>query len=239
MFFVSHNLFAKEHKGEVKIATFIEPPFVDVVKGQFVGENIEIAKLLAASVGLKPIFIRCPFARCLTMVKRGHADMIFGLRKLPEREKDLLFLNPPYFNQHYPLRFFTLSSKPLSINSFDDLKDLTVGILRGATYFDLFDEDNSIRKVELTTRKQLVDMLLRGRIDTFIEREESIVPLLPTEEYSQKLLLANYQYDKSVDSYIAISKYSAIKTYAQPLSTQLKNLVTNGTIKNIKMKSHD
>ena len=224
-------------KSELKIATFIEPPFVDLVGNKLVGENIEIAKLLAMSVGLQPIFIRCPFARCLTMVKRGQADMIFGLRKFPEREKELIFLDPPSMIQHYPLRFFVLSSNKIIIDSFDDLKKLSIGTLRGGSYFELFDKSNSFTKVELTSREQLVHMLLKDRIDAFIEREESILPLLPLEEYQQKFTLANYQYDKVVNSYIAISKNSNIKIYEERLSQQLQNLVTSGTIKAIKMKS--
>ncbi len=239
VFYSSYNPSALASAGDLKVATFLEPPFVDLVDNKLVGINIEIAKLLAMSVGLKPVFIRCPFARCLTMVKRGQADIIFGLRKLPEREKVLTFLNPPYMIQHYPLRFFVLSSKKITINSFEDLKKLSVGIVRGGSYFELFDNSKSIRKVELTSHEQLVSMLLRGRIDTFIEREESILPLLPLEDYQQKFSLANYQYDKAVNSYIAISKHSDINIYAERLSQQLQNLVTNGTIKNIRMKSYN
>jgi len=226
-------------KNELIIATYIEPPFADLVDNKLIGEHIEIAKLLALSVDLKPVFIQCPFARCLSMVKNGQADMIVGVRKIPEREKELTFLDPPYTIQRYPLRFFTLSSNEIMINSFDDLKKLTVGTLRGGSYFELFDDSNSFTKIEVTSREQLVNMLLRGRIDTFVEREESILPLLPLEEYQAKFSLANYQYDKAVNSYIAISKHSNIKIYTERLSQQLQNLVTNGTIKNIRMNSYN
>jgi ABC-type amino acid transport substrate-binding protein len=223
----------------LKIATYIEPPFVDLIDNSLVGENIDIAKLLAKSMDLEPIFIRCPFARCLAMVKHGQADMIFGLRKLPEREKDLIFLNPPSMVQHYPLRFFTLTAKKTEINNFEDLKTLSVGTLRGGSYFELFDDDKSIKKVELTSRDQLVKMLLRGRIDTFIEREESIIPLLPLSKYREKFSLANYQYDKAVSSYIAISKKSNIKIHAERLSAQLSKLIANGSIEKIRMKPYN
>ena len=236
--FSCYSSLALAHKNELIIATFIDPPFVDLVDNQLVGEHIEIAKLLAASVGLQPVFIRCPFARCLTMAKRGQADMILGIRKLPEREKELIFLDPPYMVQYYPIRFFVLSSKKIIINGFDDLNELSIGILRGGSYFELFDNNKSISKVELTSREQLVNMLLRDRIDTFIGREESILPLLPLEEYQQKFSLANYQYNKAVNSYIAISKHSDIKFYTERLSEQLQNLVTSGTIKAIRMKSY-
>lgn len=234
--FAFYNPLVLAQKSELKVAVFIEPPFVDFVEDQFVGRNIEIVKSLSKSLDFTPVFLRCPFARCLTMVKQGQADMILGLKKSAEREKDLIFLNPPHMVQHDPLRFFTLSSKKMVINSFDDLTILTVGILRGASYFDLFDENKVITKVELTSREQLVNLLLRGRIDTFLEREESILPLMSLEEYREKFSLANYQYNQAVNSYIAISKHSDIKIHAKALSEQLNKLVANDNSKTIEKK---
>ena len=219
--------------GELRIATYIEEPFSYIKNNKLVGENIEIAKLLAKSVKLDPLFIHCPFARCLAMVKHGQADMIFGLRKLPEREVYLTFLTPPYMIQHYPVRFFTLKSASHPIKKFSDLKGLTVGVLRGATYFDQFDKSKEIKKVELTTRKQLIKMLLRGRIDTFLEREETIKPLVSATDYKEKLALADYLYDRASATYIAISKHSKIQGYRKQLSKNLRKFVNDGTIQKL------
>lgn len=215
---------------ELRIATYIEEPFSYIKNNELIGENIEIAKVLAKSLNFEPIFIQCPFARCLAMVKNGHADMIFGLRKFPEREINLTFISPPYTIQHYPLRFYTLKSANKTIKRFSDLENLTVGMLRGATYFEQFDTNTQIKKVELTSREQLVNMLLRNRIDTFLDREESIRPLLSPSEYNQKLSLAKFEYDKAVETYIAISKLSRINNYANDFKQQLTQLITDGTI---------
>jgi polar amino acid transport system substrate-binding protein len=219
--------------GELRIATYIEEPFSYIKNNELVGEHIEIAKLLAKSVHLEPLFIHCPFARCLAMVKHGQADMIFGLRKLPEREIYLTFLTPPYMIQHYPIRFFTLKSAKHTITKFNDLKNLTVGVLRGATYFDQFDKSMEIKKVALTTREQLIKMLFRGRIDTFLEREETIKPLVSTKGYKEKLALADYMYDRASATYIAISKHSKITSYAKQLTNNLTKFVNNGIIQKL------
>lgn len=76
-------------------------------------------------------------------------------------------------------------------------------------------------------------------VATFIEREESILPLVPLIQYQKKFSLANYQYSKTVDSHIAISKHSNIKEYAERLSKQLQIFETDGTIKAIRMKSYN
>lgn len=232
----SQALAAKE---DLKIAIFIEPPFVDLVDGELVGFNVEIANLIAQSVELSPVFIQCPFARCLSMVEQGQADMIMGVKKIPVREENLIFLHPPYMVQHYPLRFYTLATNNVEINTFDDLTKLIVGTLRGASYFDLFDKNKTITKVELNTREQLVQMLLRGRIDTFMEREESIIPLVSKKDYQENFLLANYQYGKAVNSYIAISKNSTIKNYSERLTKELQRFIKNDRFENIRIKSKD
>lgn len=235
--FVCHSVFAIEQKRDLKVAVYIEPPFVGLDGDELVGYNIDIVKLLSKQLNLNPVFILCPFARCLVLVKQGEADMILGLKKLADREKYLIFLEPPYMVQHYPLRFFTLASKNTTINNFADLTRLTVGTMRGASYFELFDQNKAINRVELTSREQLVNMLLRGRIDTFIEREESIIPLLPKDDYKEKLSLASYQYNQAVNSYIAISKKSDLKADVKAISNQLKKLVESGTIKSIRVTS--
>ena len=220
-------------KNELVIATFIEPPFVALKNHRLIGSNIEVAKLLANAINLKAVFVRCPFARCLSMVKAGKADMIFGLRKTPEREKELVFLSPPLMIQHYPLRFFTLAKRQLKISKLADLTPLAVGVLRGATHFEAFDNNRKIHKVDVTSRNQLVSMLLKGRIDTFADREESIKPLLSTDDYQKKLALASYQYDRAEKSYIAVSKKSHIKQYTPQLKQTLQQLTNDGTIDKI------
>jgi len=226
--------FSFAEANELKVAVFLEPPYVDLVDNKLVGENIEILNLLAKSINLKPIFIRCPPVRCLTMIKQGYADIMLGLSKSPSREKDLIFINPPYFIQEQPLLFFTLKEKQLALKDFSDLTPLLVGTLRGAAYFPLFDNNTTIKKIELTSRQQLVNMLLKGRIDTFLEREETVLPLLSAENYQDKITIADFQYDKAINSYIVLSRHSKVKRYAAKLSQVLAKAITDGTIEKIR-----
>jgi ABC-type amino acid transport substrate-binding protein len=222
---------------ELKVAIFIEPPFVNSIDDTLVGENVDIAKLLAKAMDLRLTLIRCPFARCMDMVEKGHADMIIGIKKTSLREENLTFLEPPILIQHHPLRFFTLESNNIVINNLNDLDGLVVGILRGSASFQAFDIDSKVDKVEITTQKQLVSMLLRGHIDAFLDREESITPLLPHHVYQQKISLSTYQYDKPVKGYIAISKHSYIKKYQVKLAEQLAIAEKSGIIDTIRINN--
>ncbi|WDE06060.1 ABC transporter substrate-binding protein [Thalassomonas viridans] len=214
----------------IRLATYLEPPMVDKVNNRYVGKNIEVVKLLAKNLKKKILFIPCPAARCLLLLKRGQADMMISVRKTPERERYLSFISPPFFTQHFPLRFFINSNNDLHIDNYQDLTPLSIGVIRGSSYFDRFDHDNQLTKVEVSSREQLVHMLLKNRIDTFIEREESVVSWLPESQYKKAFRLANYQYDRSVDSYIAIAKRSPLQQELPQLSATLARLVDTGVI---------
>ena len=206
---------------------------IDKIGNRYVGNNIEVVKLLAKALNKKIVFIPCPTARCLSMMKKGQADMMVSVRKTPEREHYLSFISPPFFTQHYPLRFFINSNNKIDINNYLDLTSLSIGVVRGSTYFDKFDHDNQLIKVEVTSRKQLVQMLLKNRIDTFIEREESIISWLPKPIYQSALTLAKYQYDKEVDSYIAIARKSPLQQEITDIEEKLSQLVNSGAIARI------
>jgi polar amino acid transport system substrate-binding protein len=82
-------------------------------------------------------------------------------------------------------------------------------------------------------------MLLKGRIDTFLEREETVIPLLTASQYQNKINVEKYQYDKPINSYIVISKRSQVKSYAAQLSKALAKTMADGTLEKIRAKSRD
>ncbi len=203
------------------VATYIDPPFITLEGTKLAGEDIDLVKALAKKVHMQPEHIICPIARCLAMVKSGDADMLVSIRKTAQRAKDFIFLQPAIYTQFYPIKFYLNSNSKIQINNHNDLTKLTIGVLRGVSYFNEFDENKMLNKVEVTTIEQLIGMLSRNRIDTFLEREGSIKPYILQNEFR----LANYQYKEPVESYIIISKQSKIKLLADELSDKLAEIL--------------
>ena len=220
----------------ITVAMYIEPPFSDIVDGVFVGENIDIANLLAKKMATKTKFIYCPPARCFAFLQNGQADMMIAIRKTQSREKFLHYLEPPIKIQHLPLQFYIRSDSNIVLDKYQDLLPLKVGVLRGASYFDKFDHDTQLTKVPLINYQQLVDMLLKGRIDTFLEREETITPWVDQDVYKTKINLAKFVYDKTVGSYIVVSRKSPLRDNITQLSAALKSLSDSGDIQAITNK---
>lgn len=233
--FISKS-FAQTAIETIKVAVHSEPPFSSKVDGKFVGQHIDIIELLAKKLNKKIQYIQCPAARCFTLMRNGSADIMLGVRKLKQREKFLHFLDSPIRTQTQPLKFYTHSCANISIDEYNDLKPLLVGVLRGASYFAPFDDDTNIKKVPVTSHRQLVDMLLNNRIDTFLEREESIIPLVNQQVYQEHIQIADYSHDMSVGSYIAISKNSPLVLEADKISAVFETLLSSGDIEIIKQR---
>ncbi|RHW77170.1 ABC transporter substrate-binding protein [Colwellia sp. RSH04] len=213
----------------INVATYIEPPFADNVGGKYVGRNIRLSKQIARHLNKQINFIRCPMARCIMMMESGQTDMILSVLKTPQREKFMSYIEPAIGIQQMPVVFYTLKSKKFKVTSFKDLHSLLIGKIRGARYFEEFDNNTSLSTIEVTSRGQLVQMLLKGRIDTFIAREESIKPLISNNNY-QKLAISQYQYEVPVNGYIAVSKKSYLYEQRDEISTFIKQIQATGKL---------
>ena len=222
-----------EEQQSIRIAIHTEPPYAESVNGQYVGAHIEILNLITNKLNKKIIYIACPIARCLILLAEGKADMIIGLRKTNKREQYLAYLPQPYDIQKFPLRFYLRTDSRLKINHYADLQNLNIGTIRGASYFDAFDNDTSFKKTSVNNYSQLIKMLLKKRIDTFLERETSVKPWVDKIIYRNNLKLAKYQYNKSVESYIALSRKSPILFEWTDIAKIQAELLASGAIERI------
>lgn len=212
------------------IASHIDPPSAYIKEGKFVGHNVEVATMLANGINKKVAFVSCPFARCLTMLKDGHADMMIAINKTSEREEYIDYLSKPFHSLITPVVFYVSKHKDINIERYDDLKGLNIGVLRGASYFRRFDEDKSLNKVYITTHRQLIDLMVKGRIDTFLGRRISIQHQVSEQIYQEELKEMPYIYAKQNDFYIGVSKKSILNEQVDELSRVLEELLKSGAI---------
>jgi ABC-type amino acid transport substrate-binding protein len=221
-----------QEQGKLRLATYVEPPMIALTKDHYHGEFIDIMQLLASELNLQLEFVPCPVARCFSMIQSGHTDIIIGIKHTSQREKYLSYLEPHFYTQDVPLNFFTIKKSSVKIDNYQDLKNKLIGVQRGAAFFPQFDHDQSLKKIYVTQTRQLIDMLLKERIDTFIERTETIFPLLKGEELSQ-LKIQSYSYNQQVKGYIALSKKSRWHQDKVRFSQTLKRLIAQGKLEGI------
>ncbi len=171
------------------------------------GIDVKIVQMLADELGIDQVeFVECPFARCLKKLETGMADMMTGLFKSEQRAQYISFAEPSYLRD--PPKVFYLRKSQPDIKSYQDLYPLTVGVVRDTVYFPQFDQDLDITKIPLVTDTQLINMLLKGRIDTFVGTESTFDYLLSRQQKMDQLKKASYRFASPRHSYFGISKKS-------------------------------
>lgn len=166
------------------------------------------------------------------MVKTGQADIILDINKTQERQQYLTYL-PHYREQPLPLKFYTRKSANITINNYQDLLPLTIGVIRGYTYFKAFDKDDNLLKVPLNTKVQLINMLRYKRIEAFIARGDTLSVLPEFQQYQDEFTISTLQYSKAVPSYLGLSKRSAFHNQQAFIEQNLRELVKSGEIEKI------
>ncbi len=198
---------------KIRYAIFPAPPYMigaDREGRDVSGIDVDIVREIAKRMNLEIEFIRCPWARCLAMIQSGEADLLSSVWKRPEREAYLLFFDTPFLD-HLPITFYLKKGSGRVVNHYEDLYHLnSIGVLRGAGYFERFDQDTKLKKQEVTSQDQLFPMLMNDRF-------EAMAGYVPTENYRMveegyagKIERARYEFSEKASVYMAISRKSPL-----------------------------
>lgn len=216
----------------VRVPVDPQPPWL-TLQGQAVeGIDARLITLMLSEIGMRPVFIRCPWLRCLRLMEDGQADLMSGLFKNPEREKYLRYLEPPYYVDP-PKVFFTRKGSGPQIMHYGDLHDLTIGALAGALYFDRFDKDTALQKIVVNDIDQLVRLLKAGRIDTFVGTELHTGAIIRDLGESESFETTQLPENPPRFSYFAVSRRSEVPGLADNLEKILARLKDAGEIDRI------
>jgi polar amino acid transport system substrate-binding protein len=152
----------------IAIRHFSRPAFIigaDDEQATPTGIDVEIVQAMARSMNLEVEYIRCPWVRCLELMETGKADILSSVYKKPERTRFMAYLDTPYLTE-LPIAFYYLKGPGYTVNRYEDIYQFnSIGVLRGASYFERFDQDPLAQKYNADTQDQLFPMLLKGRIE--------------------------------------------------------------------------
>ncbi|WP_319780722.1 transporter substrate-binding domain-containing protein [Maridesulfovibrio sp.] len=193
------------------------------------GINIDIANLLLSQLGLKAKYINRPWKRCMLMIEQGTADIMNGLLKHPEREKVMIFLEPPYKTKSTKA-FYVLKGNAGKIKSYEDLRNLNIGVTLGTKFFPRFDNDKHLKKDIASNAITNFKKLLAGRINTFILTETVGDYLLFKHGYQDRIEKAEYSYAQPIPVYFAVSPKSPLAERIPELNAALKKIVESGQV---------
>jgi polar amino acid transport system substrate-binding protein len=197
--------------GAIRYAIFPAPPYMigagsstDAISGI----DVDVAQEIAQQLNLKISFVRCTWERCLELMKSGEVDLLSSAYKKTDREQFMLYLDRPYLGS-LPIAFYSLKSGNYKVKNYEDIYQFgRVGVLQGASYFERFDQDTQVKKIEVPSQEQLFPMLLAGHLDV-------IAGYVPTENYhiyvngyGSQIVRSEFINQEPVSVYMTVSKKS-------------------------------
>ncbi|MCK5200922.1 MAG: transporter substrate-binding domain-containing protein [Spirochaetales bacterium] len=226
LLFAAGLCFGEEFK--IRIALNHAPPFRIVSGSDFSGIYIDIIKAAAMEMNAELEFIEVPFKRALVMMEEGNADMMLGPNRKPEREQYMVYLLDAPLPRANKAFYVHPESSP--IEKYEDLYGKNIGVLRGAVYFNQFDEDNKLNKYEIPDYETGIRMVNGGRIDVLIMPEFS-------GDYTIKNMDINLQKSPYIVegnvSFITVSKRSSLLSKCQLIEDALGIIESKGIVQEI------
>lgn len=196
------------------------------------GPDEHILNAVAEKLGARIIFRYAPFKRRLLMMKSGHVDLVCGLLKRPEREAYIHYVLPPYKERSDTI-FFVPKGRGHTIQSFDDLIGLKIGVTRGSKYFLKFDNSGQLNRETVHEATANFRKLLLERIDAMIIDESAGIDLLHKLNIAGRLEIADYRFSRKKSVYFGISKASALMEDLARVESVIQGMIQSGQIRQI------
>ena len=138
-------------------------------QGNLIGLEVDLARLLAESMGVRPKFVTKPFAQLLPALKAGEVDLILsGMTITPRRNLEAAFVGP------YMISGKSILTRSTALAQADEASDLDVAELKLAA----LEGSTSQSFVELllpraklvTTKTQQdgVQLVIDGKVDALV-----------------------------------------------------------------------
>lgn len=197
----------------------------------FSGIDVELLEAVADRLGLALVVERHPFARALEMMRTGEADVMTGLARSQSRSAFIAFV-PTAYAAVRPV-FYTLRGRGATVRSYDDLSSLTVGYLRDFVYFEPFDSDRSLRMVGVASERQLLEMLVLGRLDVIVGTEPNMSWDVRRFGFADVVEPAAYAPAVTTPLHIGLSRRSAAVALLERFDEAVRALVESGEMARI------
>ncbi|CAM2144927.1 cystine ABC transporter periplasmic binding protein [Pararobbsia alpina] len=169
-----------KQRGTLQIAlegTF--PPFdYKAPNGELEGYDVDVAKAVAAKLGVKPVFITTEWSGIIAGLQSSRYDVIVNQVSItPERQKALDF-SPPY--TYSTAQLIQRKDDSRQFKSLDDLKGHKLGVSLGSNYNDMAKSVPGIDVKTYPGAPEYLRDLASGRLDAALNDRLMLAYLMKT-----------------------------------------------------------
>ena len=220
-----------KHRGTLEVAlegTY--PPFDSKdAKGDLVGYDVDVAKAVAAKLGVKPVFVATEWSGIIAGLKAGKYDVIVNQVGITPQRQQAFDFSPPY--TYSMPQLIQRKNDDRNFKSLDDLKGHKLGVSLGSNYNDMAKAVAGVQVVTYPGAPEYLSDLAAGRIDAALNDRLMLAYLLKT---SPLPLRTGATVGDHVEMGIPFNKGNP--KFAQAMSDAIASLEKDGTLTKISQK---
>lgn len=192
----------------------------------------DILEEAAANVGYRVEWTARPFARSIHELQLGTVDIVPRTIRNEEREAFVQFLGP-IATQNRDILFLVKPGDEARIKSYEDLYQVTVGAKRSTFYFERFNSDLALRKMESLDDENMARMFIKGRFDTMIVLDRAAIENALKQLGYDRFSYADFRQFNQIKHYFGMSRNSPHIAIFDELNRALLDMVASGRINQI------
>ncbi|POS08183.1 cystine ABC transporter substrate-binding protein [Burkholderia gladioli] len=157
------------------------PPFNSKApSGELVGYDVDIAKAVAAKLGLKPEFVTTEWSGIIAGLQAGKFDVIVNQVGVTDKRKEVLDFSPAY--TYSAAQLIQRKDDTRNFKSLDDLKGKKLGVGLGTNYMDMAKSVPGIDVKTYPGAPEYLRDLAAGRLDAALNDRLMLAYLLKNSQ---------------------------------------------------------
>ncbi|MBJ9675376.1 MULTISPECIES: cystine ABC transporter substrate-binding protein [Burkholderia] len=157
------------------------PPFNSKApSGELVGYDVDIAKAVAAKLGLKPEFVTTEWSGIIAGLQAGKFDVIVNQVGVTDKRKEVLDFSPAY--TYSAAQLIQRKDDTRNFKSLDELKGKKLGVGLGTNYMDMAKSVPGIDVKTYPGAPEYLRDLAAGRLDAALNDRLMLAYLLKNSQ---------------------------------------------------------
>ncbi|WXL26779.1 transporter substrate-binding domain-containing protein [Ectopseudomonas mendocina] len=195
------------------------------------GHDVELVKAVLDEANINYQLQLYPWQRLISLLSKDAATAAFPFVDSPERRSQFELVGPIRYGR---TAFIVSCNVNLTDwKSFNDLAPFTIGQVRGYAYEGNFDKAPLSRNTQANNPRQLVSMLLAGRIDVIVGDQAQLMYWIKLENAQHQVRVLPTPL-VIMPRYVGFSKKNADS--ARIFAEALERLRQNGTLEQLHME---
>ncbi|GAB2675584.1 transporter substrate-binding domain-containing protein [Aliiglaciecola sp. 3_MG-2023] len=203
----------------------VSPEFPNGLHAQYLRY---LAEKLNADLHITPL----PFARRVVELKNGHLDLIVGIHHYAAPNDDFIILKPSY--ESIQNTVFVKQQDQYRLTSLETFKQSTFAVTTRGNYFPELRLEERPKTVSVSTLRQKIGLLEKGRVDGFVHFADSTYKLIDALQTEITIVPALYQPEAQRNYFVGLSKSSKFTARQTEIEQIIISGKRNGDFKHIR-----